>query len=97
MFRQWIEYFGKVFKVETIAVALHFTSQDCYQCGARIKKSLYTHTHACSCGLILDKNTLAGRNILNRGLNFLRPGNSKPMETKPLFCRGQARVGKLYL
>ena len=49
----------------------HFTSQDCYQCGARIKKSLSTRTHACSCGLVLDRDTLAGRNILNRGLNTL--------------------------
>ena len=69
--RQWIEYFGKVFNVETIAVPPHFTSQDCYQCGARIKKSLSTRTHACTCGLVLDRDTLAGRNILNRGLNTL--------------------------
>lgn len=69
--RQWIEYFGKVFDVETIAVPPHFTSQDCYQCGARIKKSLSTRTHACACGLVLDRDTLAGRNILNRGLNTL--------------------------
>ncbi len=69
--RQWIEYFGKVFDVETIAVPPHFTSQDCYQCGARIKKSLSTRTHACPCGLVLDRDTLAGRNILNRGLNTL--------------------------
>ena len=69
--RQWIEYFGKVFDVETIAVPPHFTSQDCYQCGARIKKSLSTRTHACACGLVLDRDSLAGRNILNRGLNTL--------------------------
>ena len=69
--RQWIEYFGKVFDVETIAVPPHFTSQDCYQCGARIKKSLSTRTHACACGLVLDRDILASRNILNRGLNTL--------------------------
>ena len=63
--RQWIEYFGKVFDVETIAIPAHFTSQDCYQCGNRIKKSLSTRTHVCSCGLVLDRDTLAGRNILN--------------------------------
>ena len=69
--RTWIEYFAHVFDVETIAVPPHFTSQDCYQCGARISKSLSTRTHACSCGLVLDRDTLAGRNILNRGLNTL--------------------------
>ena len=69
--RTWIEYFGKVFDVETIAVPPHFTSQDCYQCGVRIKKSLSTRTHACACGLVLDRDTLAGRNILDRALNTL--------------------------
>ncbi len=69
--RQWIEYFGKVFDVKTIAVPPHFTSQDCYKCGNRIKKSLSTRTHACSCGLVLDRDTLASRNILNRALDTL--------------------------
>ncbi len=33
--RQWIEYFGKVFDVQTIAVPPHYTSTDCSVCGAR--------------------------------------------------------------
>ncbi len=69
--RQWIEYFGKVFDVETIAVPPHYTSTDCSACGARVKKSLSTRTHICSCGCELDRDTNASIVILNRGLDTL--------------------------
>ena len=69
--RQWIEYFGKVFDVETIAVPPHYTSTDCSDCGARVKKSLSTRTHICDCGCELDRDTNASINILNRGIDTL--------------------------
>jgi putative transposase len=69
--RSWIEYFGLVFDVETIAVPPHYTSTDCSDCGARVKKSLSTRTHVCECGCELDRDTNASINILNRGLNTL--------------------------
>ena len=69
--RQWIEYFGKVFDVETIAVPPHYSSQDCSACGARVKKSLSTRTHVCQCGCELDRDTNASIVILNRGLSTL--------------------------
>ena len=69
--RQWIEYFGKVFDVETIAVPPHYTSQDCSACGARVKKSLSTRTHICECGCELDRDTNASIVILNRALSTL--------------------------
>ena len=69
--RQWIQYFGKVFDVETIAVSPHYTSTDCSDCGARVKKSLSTRTHVCECGCELDRDTNASINILNRGLDTL--------------------------
>ena len=57
--RQWIEYFGTIFDVETIAVAPHYTSTDCSACGVRVKKSLSTRTHICLCGCELDRDTNA--------------------------------------
>ncbi len=69
--RQWIEYFGKVFDVQTIAVPPHYTSTDCSVCGARVRKSLSTRTHICSCGCELDRDTNASIVILNRGLDTL--------------------------
>ncbi len=47
-----------------IAVPPAYTSQDCSGCGARIPKSLSVRTHVCtSCGLVLDRDENAARNI----------------------------------
>jgi putative transposase len=68
-FRNWLEYFGKVFGVATIAVPPHYTSQNCSNCGEVVKKSLSTRTHKCHhCGLVLDRDWNAARNILELGL-----------------------------
>ena len=68
-FRIWLEYFGKVFGKITIAVTPNGTSQECSSCGAVVKKSLSTRTHACQCGCVLDRDHNAARNILSRGLS----------------------------
>ncbi|MEG4911650.1 transposase [Microcoleus sp. B7-D4] len=68
-FRNWIEYFGKVFGVATVAVPPHYTSQNCSNCGEVAKKSLSQRTHICShCGFVLDRDWNAARNILELGL-----------------------------
>jgi putative transposase len=47
-----------------VAVPPAYTSQDCSGCGERVEKSLSTRTHVCpSCGLILDRDENAARNI----------------------------------
>ncbi len=47
-----------------VAVPAQFTSQDCSGCGARVPKSLSVRTHVCtSCGLVLDRDENAARNI----------------------------------
>jgi putative transposase len=53
-------------RVEAIPPAS--TSQDCSGCGTRIQKSLSVRTHVCThCGLILDRDANAARNIQWRG------------------------------
>ena len=37
-FRTWLEYLGKVFGTVTVAVPPHYTSQNCSNCGATVKK-----------------------------------------------------------
>jgi putative transposase len=65
LFRQWIEYFGKVFGVVTIAVPPHYTSQNCSSCGEVVRKTLSTRTHQCPhCGYVADRDENAARNIL---------------------------------
>ncbi|NET59742.1 MAG: transposase [Symploca sp. SIO2E6] len=68
MFREWVEYFGKVFGTVTVAVPPHYTSQNCSNCGATVKKSLSTRTHKCKCGTVLDRDENAAKNILKLGL-----------------------------
>jgi len=69
-FRTWIEYFGKVFGVVTIAVPPHYTSQNCSNCGKVVKKSLSVRTHICHhCGHTQDRDWNAARNILEKGLS----------------------------
>jgi putative transposase len=47
-----------------VAVPAQFTSQDCSGCGERVPKSLSVRTHVCpSCGLVLDRDENAARNI----------------------------------
>jgi len=68
-FRNWLEYFARVFGVVTIAVPPHYTSQNCSNCGEVVKKSLSTRTHKCHhCGFVLGRDWNAARNILELGL-----------------------------
>ncbi len=70
LFREWVEYFGKVFGVVTIAVPPHYTSQNCSNCGEVVKKTLSTRTHICPhCGHTQDRDWNAARNILEKGLS----------------------------
>jgi putative transposase len=72
LFRQWLEYFGKVFDVPVIAVAPHYTSQNCSNCGQQVNKSLSTRTHKCPhCGYLDDRDTNAAINILMKALQGL--------------------------
>ncbi|KJH69564.1 RNA-guided endonuclease InsQ/TnpB family protein [Aliterella atlantica] len=68
-FRSWVEYFGKVFGVVTVAVSPHYTSQDCSGCGKQVKKALSVRTHVCHhCGHTQDRDWNAARNILEKAL-----------------------------
>jgi putative transposase len=68
-FRQWLEYFGKVFGVVTVAVSPHYTSANCSNCGTFVKKALSQRTHRChKCGCVLDRDFNAAINILKKAL-----------------------------
>ncbi|WP_017662806.1 RNA-guided endonuclease InsQ/TnpB family protein, partial [Baaleninema simplex] len=71
-FTQWLDYFGKVWDKTVIAVAPNYTSQDCFNCGHRVKKSLSTRTHQCpQCKIEICRDTNAALNILKKGMNVL--------------------------
>jgi putative transposase len=53
-------------RVEAVNPA--YTSQDCSGCGERVQKSLSVRTHTCRhCGLVMDRDENAARNIQWRG------------------------------
>ncbi|MEA5573200.1 transposase [Calothrix sp. UHCC 0171] len=69
-FRAWLEYFGNKYGKVTVAVPPHHTSQNCSNCGEKVKKSLSTRTHVCPhCGYTEDRDINAAINILRLGLS----------------------------
>jgi putative transposase len=68
-FLHWVRYYGTLHHVAVLAVPPQFTSQACSRCGAIVKKSLSERTHCClHCGLVLDRDENAARNILKLAL-----------------------------
>jgi putative transposase len=73
LFLTWLRYYGGIARVPVLAVPPAFTSQDCSgilpdgtACRARVQKALSMRTHVCSrCGLVLDRDENAARNILH--------------------------------
>ena len=67
-FRTTLEYKAACAGKQVIAIEPAYTSQDGSGCGARIQKSLSVRTHVCtSCGLVLDRDENAARNIQRLG------------------------------
>ena len=66
---QMLEYKAEKAGKRVVKVDPRNTSQDCSGCGFRVKKLLSERIHTCMvCGLILDRDINAARNILNRGV-----------------------------
>jgi putative transposase len=86
-FRQWLEYFGRVFGRITIAVPPQYSSQECSNCGEVVKKALSERTHICKCGCTLDRDENAALIILARGLSTV--GHTGTWELDSLNASGQ--------
>src|SRR5947207_15422741 len=86
MLRQYLENKAESAGRQVIAVAPHYTSQKCSQCGEYVQKSLSVRTHVCPfCGYIADRDENAARNILKRGLQVqARTGPSSSRRDGPV-------------
>ena len=63
-FRTTLAYKAACAGKQVVLVPPHDTSQQCSGCGERVEKSLSVRTHVCpSCGLVLDRDQNAARNI----------------------------------
>jgi putative transposase len=65
---QYTSYKAESASREVRTVAPRGTSQRCSACGAIVLKDLSQRIHSCSCGLTLDRDVNAARNILALGL-----------------------------
>src|SRR5882762_2494273 len=69
-FLQWVTRYGFLHDIPVIAVPPHYTSQKCSDCGTIVQKSLSIRTHICpNCGLVMDRDQNAARNILQKALS----------------------------
>jgi putative transposase len=71
-FREWLEYFGRIYGVPVVAVEPAYTSQNCSNCGEKVVKTLSTRIHRCPhCGYVADRDHNAAQNILKSALKQL--------------------------
>jgi putative transposase len=86
LFLAWVRYYGQVHGIPIVTVSPKFTTQDCSGCGFRVQKTLSMRTHICpSCGLVLDRDENAARNILAAALAIVAARNR---------TAGQAETGR---
>lgn len=68
-FRQWLEYVGKIFGVTVIAVAPHYTFQECSCAGEILKHSRDPSFPRClHCGYVEERDVKTNKNILRAAL-----------------------------
>ena len=65
---------------EVVQVSPNNTSQLCSACGANVSKTLAVRVHRCDCGLVMDRDQNAARNILARAW----PGTGQRGVTLPM-------------
>jgi len=85
IFLHWLAYYGMVHAIQILAVPPHFTSQQCSECETIVKKSLSVRTHMCpTCGLVMDRDQNAAKNILEKALSSHRGCTGGHSETDGL-------------
>lgn len=74
--------------VRVVKVSPYSTSQDCSGCGVKVPKTLSIRLHQChKCGLQMDRDENAARNILDRALNevgLILPARGGRGDTQPV-------------
>jgi putative transposase len=69
-FLRWVKAYAAIHDSPVMAVPPAYTSQDCSECGTRVKKTLSVRTHICTgCGIVLDRDQNAALNILSKALD----------------------------
>ena len=76
-FQQLLQYKAESAGTEVVTVNPAYTSQVCSGCGAVVEKALSVRDHRCPhCGLTLDRDVNAARNVLSLAVESARTGRS---------------------
>jgi len=85
LFLHWLARYGFLHDIQILAVPPHYTSQKCSICATIVQKSLSIRTHIChGCGVVLDRDHNAARNILEKALSSIRGCTGGHSETDGL-------------
>jgi len=85
IFLQWLARYGFLHGIQILAVPPHYSSQKCSICATIVQKSLSMRTHIChGCGVVLDRDHNAARNILEKALSSIRGCTEGHSETDRL-------------
>ena len=94
LLRGALTYMAKLSEGVMVLVDPKYTSQLCSWCGEIVPKTLDVRVHMCPyCGLVLDRDVNAARNILREGIgmecaDFTPVGDSTSTEEKPVMQVG---------
>ncbi|MBM3122944.1 MAG: IS200/IS605 family element transposase accessory protein TnpB [Chloroflexi bacterium] len=92
-FRELLDYKATEAGVEVVAVNPRNTSQACSGCGSMVAKDLNVRVHSCpDCGLLLDRDVNAARNVLRLGHSrwaLTWPIAASVAQDAPLLWRGE--------
>jgi putative transposase len=98
MLRNALTYMARLSEGVTAFVDPRGTSQVCSGCGAVVGKDLYVRIHRCPrCGLTVDRDVNAARNVLKRGLEIGRgPPEYTPVgEVATAYLSGAGQVASV--
>ena len=96
IFFDWLEYYGKVMGKIIIGVNPQYTTQECPNCKARVKKTLSQRTHICECGCVMDRDEAGAINILAKALREIsRGGQSQTSSLELLNANGHINLCQL--
>ena len=92
MLRNALTYMASLSEGVTAIVDPRGTSQVCSGCGVRVEKGLGERIHRCPlCGLTVDRDVNAARNVLKRGLEI----DLERAEYTPEGARGAGQVASV--
>ena len=95
LFRRSVEYFGKILGVPFIAFTPDNTSQDCSNCGNKVKNCLSNRTHKCpDCGYA-DRDYNAAINIVKKAVEIIAQlSTDRQSEINAFGEKGKSVIGE---